>query len=302
MSATVFYNHANELATVRNVFSVAGSPVDPTTITLIVTDPAGTSNSYTFAGGTVTRNGTGDYQKDVSCTSTVDGLWTAVWIGTGAASDVVESRWTTFDTNAKLYCSAEELKSRLGLAPTDTVDDLEIRLAIESISREIDDYCDRHFWRGTSTRTFVPESMYCCNIDDLITVTTLKTDSSGDGTYETTWTTADYQLHPVNASTAHAEARPYTSLKAVGSYTFPIAWSGSLAREDRVEIAGVWGWPAIPSGVKQAALILAAETLKLKEAPFGVLGGGEFGPVRVRDNHKAAKLLGPYRRFPVLVA
>jgi len=301
MGATVFYNHASELATVRNVFSVAGVATDPTTVTLIVTDPDGVTNTYTYGAAQITKNGTGDYQKDVSCTSTSDGLWTGVWVGTGAASDVVEVRWTTFDTNTKLYCSPEELKSRLGLAASDTADDLEIRLAIESASREIDDVCDRHFWRGTSTRTFVPDSLYCCAVDDLVSVTTLKTDSSGDGTFETTWAVSDYQLLPLNATTGHAEPRPYTSLKAVGANTFP-PWSGYASRADRVELAGVFGWPQIPSAVKQAALIVAAETLKLKDAPFGVAAMGEWGPVRVRANPKVMALLGPYRRHPVLVA
>jgi hypothetical protein len=54
--------------------------------------------------------------------------------------------------------------------------------------------------------------------------------------------------------------------------------------------------------VKQACLLLAAEILKLKDAPFGVAGFDGFGVVRVGQNRRATALLGPYRRWPVLVA
>ncbi|HEU4543468.1 MAG TPA: hypothetical protein VFR23_20215 [Jiangellaceae bacterium] len=303
MGATVFYESANELATLTNTFSVSGTPTDPTTVSLTVTTPAGVATTYTYALAEITKSGTGVYTKDIACTA--DGTWQYVWTGTGAASDVTAGTWTVFNTELqKLYCSIEELKSRFGLASTDTVDDFEMKLAIESASREIDDHCDRHFWRGTSTRTFVPDSAYCCSMpshNDIVSITTLKTDTDGDGVFETTWATTDYQLLPYNALTQHAEPRPYTSIKAIGSYTFPTSYS-TLARDDRVEIVGVFGWPQIPSNVKQACLIIAAETLKLKDAPFGVAGFGEFGAVRVRDNPKAAKLLRPYEKYPVLVA
>lgn len=298
--AEVFYEHASaELATLTNTFSVNGTATDPTTITLTVTDPTGTATSYTYAGGTITRTSAGVYTKDIPCTA--DGTWTYTWIGTGTASDVVAGTWTVFGTDlSKLYCTVEELKSRLGIASTDTQDDFELRLAVDSVSRWIDQHCERHFWRATQTRYFVPTSQYCLAIDDLVSLTTLKTDSSGDGTFETTWASSDYQLRPVNA-TAGAEAAPYTEIKAVSTQTFPVPYA-TLARSDRAEVVGVFGWPAVPAAVKDAALMLAAETLKMKDAPFGVAGFGEFGAVRVRANPLVMARLAPYRKYGALVA
>jgi hypothetical protein len=68
-----------------------------------------------------------------------------------------------------------------------------------------------------------------------------------------------------------------------------------------VQITALWGWSAVPDPVKQATLIIAAEQWKLKDAPFGVAGFGEFGPIRVRDNPMAASLLARYRH-PVTAA
>lgn len=294
--ATVFYVGAAEQATLTNTFSVAGVATDPTTISLTVTDPTGDATTYTYAAAQITRTSAGIYTKDLACSEA--GTWHYVWTGTGTASDVVAGTWTVFSTDTnKLYCSVEELKSRFKV--DDTLDDFELKLAVESVSRWIDGYCDRRFWRGTDTRTYSARGLYCLEVDDLVSVTTLKTDEAGDGTFETTWDTTDYQLLPVNPS-AGPETRPYTDLRAVGSRTFPIAYS-PMARCDRVQIVGVFGWPAVPAAVNHAALILAAELAKLKDAPFGVAGFGDFGTTRVRQNPKAAMLLAPYQRRPILV-
>jgi hypothetical protein len=299
VSATVLFNHASEVATLSNVFSVNGVPTDPTTITLVVTDPAGTATTYTYASGQLTRTGTGAYTRDVTCGSTPGGLWQYTWIGTGAAVDVVAGTWTTVSTALQtLYCSVEELKSRLGMASTDTADDFELRLAVDSASRWIDDHCGRYFWRGTATRSFIARDWYSCDVDDLVSVTSLATDAGGDGVFETTWTTADYQLLPLD-TTSYAETRPYTSIKAIAGKTFPKVWWPYMLREDRVQVVGVFGWPQVPSAVKQAALLLSADLFKLKGAPFGVTAVGDFA-MRIRDNTRVMTLLEPFT--PVLVA
>jgi hypothetical protein len=88
--ATVFFQGASELATLTNTFTVTiggiVTPTDPTTITLAVTDPVGTVTTYSFAGATITRTGTGAYAKDIPCT--LAGEWTYIWTGTGTVPDV----------------------------------------------------------------------------------------------------------------------------------------------------------------------------------------------------------------------
>lgn len=298
MSATVFYNDGAELATLTNTFAVAGVATDPDAVSLIVTPPSGVAVTKTYPVD-ITRASAGVYTIDVSCADTVDGMWTAVWIGTGAASDVQPVSWTVFgSTVAKRYCSVEELKSRIKVG--DVADDLELALAIEAASRGIDEMCGRRFWRGTETRTYVACDWYRVEVDDLVSVTTLKTDNDQDGVYETTWTTSQYQLLPVNPL-AYTETRPYTCVKAIGA-TFPLSLYSPGTRTDLVQVTGVFGWPAVPFAVKQACLVAAQELFRLKGASFGVANVDQFGPIRVRENPRVLALLAPYRRDPFLVA
>lgn len=299
MAATVFYEHASELATATNTFSVAGVATDPTTIALTITTPAGVATTYTYALSQLTRTSAGVYTKDIACTE--DGVWLYLWVGTGTASDAVAGTWTVqpVDTNT-LYCTPEELKSRAGI--DDVLDDFEILAVCRSISRFVDNYCDRRFFRRTATLTFAPCDLYVLDVPDLVSVTTLKTDPGGDGTFEQTWATTDYQLLPVNAA-AEAEPRPYTKVKAVGAYTFPVLYgTGYNTRTDRAQLVGVYGWPAVPDAVKQAAAIMAADFLKLGGMTFGVQGYGDYGAIRARMSGPAMSMLDPYRRYPQLVA
>lgn len=206
-----------------------------------------------------------------------------------------------------LYAEAADLKVRFGIP--DSIDDTKINSALDSASRAIDQHCQRVFYSASAvTATFVPSDSYRLRLadtdvwrGDLVSVTTLATDATGDGVYETTWSASDYQLWPVNAA-AGPEARPYTEVRAVGGQTFPIPYTRTQ-RLNRVQIAGTFGWPtAAPSAVTEACLMLAAELFKLKDAPFGIAGLSEFGVVRIRENPKVATMLAPYQRYPLLVA
>lgn len=196
------------------------------------------------------------------------------------------------------YATAAELKSRL----TVTVDtyDTQAAAVLSSASREVDQWCRRQFNKTTtaSARVFYPESCRLAVVDDFHTTTDLAvaTDTGDDGTYETTWASTDYQLEPLNQMLDGESGWPYWRIRAVESRLFPTS-----GRRAPLQVTAQWGWNAVPAGVKEATLILAAEMLKLKDAPFGVAGFGEFGAVRVRNNPKAMGLLQPYRRTPVLV-
>lgn len=296
VSPTVYYVGAAELATLTNAFSVSGTLTDPTTVTLAVTDPTGSATTYTQAGGDFTHTTTGVYSIDIPCTSA--GTWSYVWTGTGAASDITGGTWhvTTVPTS-DLYCTPEQLKSRTGIS--DSLDDREILAVCRSVSRWIDEYCDRTFARRSATKLFEACGPYSIQVDDLVSVTTLKTDDDGDGVFETTWSTTDYELQPVNAP-AQLESRPYTSIAAVAGRVFPIAYS-RYGRVPRAQVVGVWGWSSLPPAVSEAAAILASDYLALGGMKFGVQGFDGYA-VRARLSTPALSMLGPYRRYPVLVA
>jgi hypothetical protein len=301
MAATVFFQGSSELATLTNTFSVTGVPTDPTTVSLAITDPTGTTTTYTYAASQITRSATGVYTKDITCSTA--GQWTYTWTGTGTAADVQSGTWDVFETTlGRLYATVDALKSRLGI--TTTSSDFELHGACFAASRAIEQECERTFWRTASSevRTVEPCDYYWLKLpefNDLTSVTTLKTDGDGDGVFETTWTTSDYQLLPYNTS-AGPESRPYTKIKCVGSRLFPVPYNAPL-RNDRVQITGVFGWPTVPWAIKQAALILAADTFKLKDAPFGVASFGDFA-MRVGNNPRTMSFLAPYKRNVLKVA
>jgi hypothetical protein len=296
MGATVFYTGSAELATLTNTFQVASVNTDPTTITLVVTDPLGVATTYTYAGGTVTRTSAGVYTKDISCATV--GTWSYVWTGTGSASDVVGGTWTVTSTEfGDLYVTPEILKSRKGI--TDGYDDAEMWTACRAVSRWIDEYCNRVFARRSVTVKLQPCGPYSLSTPDLISVTTLKTDDDGDGVFETTWSAADYELQPVNAA-LEVQPRPYTSIAAVGSLLFPVTYG--TGRRRRAELVGVLGWSPYPAPVTEAAAILGGDYLKLGGMAFGVAGYGDYGAVRARLSTPALSMLDPFRLTPILMA
>jgi hypothetical protein len=291
VAASVFYESGSELATLSNTFKVSGTPTDPTAVTLVVTSPTGTATTYNWpTPADLTHGSAGQFSKDVACSE--DGEWQYVWTGTTAAADVEAGTRTVFQTDlGKLYATPQAVKNRLRI--TGTSDDYEVHAACFAASRYVEGVCERTFYRtaSASARTFAPSGLYRMKLgpyNDLVSLTTLKTDSGGDGVFETTWTASDYQLYPLNP-TAYPEPRPYTEIRAVGSQTFP--WLTGFGRDDMVEATGVWGWPAVPRGVRTAATMVAEEIMK--DAPFGLVSFGEFA-TRIRENPRIMKLLGPY--------
>lgn len=300
MTEAVFFVGTNELATLTNTFKVSGVATDPTAVSLAVTDPTGAITTYTYALAEITRTSAGLYTKDVACS--IAGEWSYVWTGTGTASDVVAGTWTVTETEVgRLYATVPMLKSRLG-GINDALDDFELHAACFAASRVIEQYCQRTFWRtaAATVRTLeVTDLWRVCTpaFHDIVSVSALATDSTGDGVYETSWSSTDYQLYPTE--TFGPETRPYTEIRAIAGRCFPAPYAPG--RLDRVQVTGVWGWPAVPWSIRQATLILAQDIFSLKGAKFGVAAWNDFGPMRVGDNRAVRMLADPYRRNPVRV-
>lgn len=176
------------------------------------------------------------------------------------------------------YCTVSELKSWDGVPDTDG--DAILETVINSVSRWIDDYTWRFFYSTSATaeetRYYTADNGLYLYTDDIVSITTLKTDDDGDRTYETTWATADYDLIPYNASTLGI---PYYRIEVstTGDYTFPRVRKG-------VEIVGVFGWSAVPPAIKQACLIQCARIFKRKNSPYGIAGTTQLGVLQLIPN------------------
>ena len=190
------------------------------------------------------------------------------------------------------YATLAQVKAALRI--TDSVDDALLEMAIESGSRAIDGYANRNFYNnGTAVRVFTPSDSFVTEIDDLISLTTLKTMTDDDSTFDTTWTASDYQLEPLNGR-ADGLTSPYTSIRAVGDYLF-----SQFEQEATVQVTGVWGWSATPISVTQATVIQASRIYKRLDSPLGVAGFGDIGVMRVsnRLDPDVAQLVDPLRRI-----
>ena len=194
------------------------------------------------------------------------------------------------------YTTLQEVKDILRL--TDSVDDSLLETCIESASRQIDSHCERVFTSGTATRVYSPQSSYITEIDDLITLTSIKTSSDANGTFDTTWTSTDYQLEPLNGLSGSSYS-PYTHIRAVGDFLFPTVNFPSSEGEATVQVTGTFGYKeTVPVDIKQACNLLAIRQFKRYDSPLGVAGFGDIGVVRVsRVDPDIEALLGPYRKF-----
>lgn len=318
-NAPIYYDNADQVVPVTVQFTKAdGTGTAPATVAIVVTDPHGTATTYTYVGGNVDPNlvvsdGGGAFHLWLTNPAT-SGLWTYVSMGSGGA---VNQGFQVFTGTFRVipyadvalgmtqwYCSKEELKSRLQIAATDTKDDYEIQLAIQAVTDWITTYTGRHFYRVTEARTFVPRNVWTLEIDDLVTCSSFDLDYDGDGVYEVHWTeNTNFQLYryPDNHNTHdQGVARPNNYVQVTtGTPGNPsggawLPWTIPFTRQDRVKITGIWGWADVPPNVTAAALILAADLFKAKDAPWGIAGFGDLGMVKVQSNPWVVELLRGY--------
>ncbi len=166
------------------------------------------------------------------------------------------------------YATLAQVKSALRI--TDNVDDSLLEMAIESASRAMDSYCNRVFYStGTAvTRYFAPRDSYLCDIDDLVSLTTLN-------------------------GLSDSQPTPYTRIRAIGDYTFQ-----TLNGEASVKVTGVFGYNTVPIAVTQATVIQSSRIFKRLDSPLGIISG-ELGTMRVgtRLDPDVAQLVDGFRKI-----
>lgn len=262
------------------------------TVALSLTDPSGNTSTVS-----PTNPSTGIYRYTIDLDEA--GVWRWVWTVTGNVQDKAYGDVFAQSPAPAIYASVAELRRRMSIS--DGASDDELLAALQSTSREIDKFCGRRFYSDptASARVFYPDTPCLARVDDFHTSTGLvvAVDYGDDGTYETTLAASEFQLEPLNGVVDGEAGWPYNRIRTLLGRTFPTA-----SHRAPVQVTAKWGWASVPDPVKQACLILAGETFKLAEAPWGVANMDQFGPIRVRQNPLAMSKLGPYRIWPVLVA
>ena len=198
------------------------------------------------------------------------------------------------------YCSLADVKAAARV--TDTIDDALLELSIEAASREIDSYTERVFYSTGATavaRVYIPQDIYLVETDDIISVTTLKSDSTGNGTFDVTWTATDFQLEPLNGRAGGIDT-PATRIRAIGDYLWPVYEPRNVnSNQASVQVTGVFGFATIPTAVRQATILSALRQYKRYESPTGVLGFSDLGAVRVgtKLDPDVERMIQPYRKL-----
>jgi len=141
------------------------------------------------------------------------------------------------------------------------------------------------------TRVFAARDSFVCEIDDLRSLTTLKTAQDGDRVFDTTWAEKDYQLEPLNGIVGGIP-HPATLIRATDDYLFPMDGGEAL-----VQVTGNWGWDTVPTAITQATVILASRIYKRNDSPLGVAGFGDLGAIRVsRIDPDVQMLIQPFMK------
>jgi hypothetical protein len=197
------------------------------------------------------------------------------------------------------YATLAEVKAAARI--TDSIDDSLLETAIESSSRDIDAYTERVFFSSGATavaRVYIPQDIYLVETDDIISVTTIKSDSGGNGTFDITWAATDYQLEPLNGL-AGGISTPTTRIRAIGDYLWPVYEPRNVnSNQASVQVTGVFGFASMPSAIKQATILASLRAYKRYESPTGVLGFSDMGVVRVgRLDPDVERLVAPYRKI-----
>ena len=197
------------------------------------------------------------------------------------------------------YATLAEVKAAARI--TDSIDDSLLETAIESSSRDIDAYTERVFFNTGATavtRIYIPENIFLLETDDIISVTSIKTDTTGEGGFDQTWASTDYQLEPLNGIVGGI-ATPFTRVRAVGDYLWPIYEPRDInAGQASVQIVARFGFASIPSAIKQATILSSLRAYKRYESPTGVLGFSDMGVVRIgRLDPDVERLIQPYRKI-----
>jgi hypothetical protein len=147
----------------------------------------------------------------------------------------------------------------------DTVDDAQISSWITSISRMIDDRCNRQFGQlpAPAARTYRRAPVWRNDLSMWVQVIDDVQDATGLLVNGVAYATAGAVLLPDNAS---GDGVPWTAL----GWT---TWPGC----DPMIHTAKWGWTAVPAGVPVAARLQLSRLNWRRDAPAGVAGSPDQG-------------------------
>jgi hypothetical protein len=266
----------------HRVYNASGTAVNADVV-LSVVRPDGTTETVA-----VTNPETGRYEA--LYIPAVTGIFTYVWVVSGAVTDVVPGSWMVADPAPPAYAGLPLVKLSLGKLSSDDRDEL-IAARIRQSARRIDKRCGRRFYRdrAASPRVFSPSGRTLVDsagdtvllVPDIATADGLIVET---GSASTGWTpVTGWEIGPDEAL---VDGWPITEIRG------PRGWVPEVGR---ARLTAVWGWPWVPDDVEAANELHACRLYRRKDSPQGVLGNSEWGTARVsRLDPDVEDLLSPY--------
>jgi hypothetical protein len=166
-----------------------------------------------------------------------------------------------------VYSTLAAFKAEINRSATD--DDAMLLRQLERASREVDRECQRHFYSETATRYFDGNGRPQAWIDDLVSVTTVKADTSGAGSYSVTLAAnIDYWTWPNNPRANEPVTR--LDLNPISSQL--TEWPKGRRR---IQVVGVFGYSAESElvGTLGAAIVSTSATSITMTAGHGLSAG-----------------------------
>ena len=195
------------------------------------------------------------------------------------------------------YAQAQDVADHLALTGSGPAASLAVALA--AAHDAVHDYCGWRFDLTAATYVFPVRDQVDLDLGGLplaqASGITITEDTNDSGTYSASVPGASV-VHLPHNRVKFGVAWPITTLRRVNGL-----WPTSSRGRATVQIAGTFGWPAVPAAVKQATIIAAAWVWASKASPTGQTYG-EFGPIDMRRIPQAEALLGRYRRPELICA
>ena len=162
------------------------------------------------------------------------------------------------------YGDLTTLKSPAFLNTPDDTQDERLLGMLETASRWIDGYCDRHFFVNEAKRRFDGTGRVTLAVTDLVSADEVRVSQGSTGRW-VGWNSGEWLAYPLNAAPTEPDGRPYTRIVATaGGRRFPLSRGGVI-------IAGAWGYGDVreDTGLQVAGAGAAAEDTEITVAAAG---------------------------------
>jgi len=162
------------------------------------------------------------------------------------------------------YGDLTTLKSAAFLNTPDDGRDERLLGMLETASRWIDGYCDRHFFTTQGERRFDGTGRVTLAVADLVSAAEVQVREGSNGRW-IGWNSGDWLAYPLNAAPTEPGGRPYTRIVATaGGRRFPLSRGGVI-------IAGAWGYGDVreDTGLQVSSAGVAAEGTEITVAAPG---------------------------------